>query len=318
MIKKIIVGSRESILAILQTEIIIRSLKKELPEYKIEHKTFKTTGDKLLKQPLSKIGGKGLFVKELNRALLEGDIDIAVHSLKDLPQNITPGTSLAAFYKRGNPFDRLILNPKKYPNPPNSLLSFLANNKNLRIGTSSARRSLQLKVLKGDIHFENIRGNIHTRLQNMIDLDYDAIVLASAGMIRAGLTDYPFYNFTKEWMVPAAGQGTLVLQTRDNFPKGLLSSLNDPSTAIASLVERRFLQEMDADCTSPIGVYANIQDEEIELRVFKGDDNWEELLLKETLPPQGFWKRRAFLSEKEQISIDLAKEIKEGEPYEEG
>ncbi len=316
MIKKLLIGSRESRLAVLQTEIIIEALKKELPDYTIEHKTFKTTGDKLLNQPLSKIGGKGLFVKELDRALLEGNIDIAVHSLKDLPRETAQGTKLAAFYKRGNPFDRLVINPDKYPSLSKDLFAFFEDHKSLTIGTSSGRRALQLKVLKKDIRFENIRGNIHTRLQKMKDLDYDGIVLASAGMIRAGITDYPYYDFTEDWMVPAAGQGTLVLQCRNDFPEKLLSPLNDPHTAIESLVERKFIQEMDADCTSPIGAYAKIRDGEIELRVFKGEDSWEELLLYEDIPPQGFWKRTAPLEEKEKISIDLAKEIKEREHHE--
>lgn len=311
MIHKIIVGSRESRLAVMQTKIIIDALKNAHPDYTIEHKTFKTTGDKLLNLSLSEIGGKGLFVKELDRALIENEIDIAVHSLKDLPQATVPGTKLAAFYKRGNPFDRLVINPEKYPNPPKTFFTFLKENHALRIGTSSGRRALQLKILKNDIHFENIRGNIHTRLKKMKAMNYDGIVLASAGLIRAGIDNYPFYDFTEEWMIPAAGQGTLVLQCRTDFPEELTAPINDPVTAMESFIERKFIEEMNADCTSPIGVYAKLLEDEIELRVFKGDNSWEELLLHEKLPPQGYWVRRAPLAEKEQIALDLARKIKE-------
>lgn len=257
--KKIVVGSRDSKLAVAQTQIIMNEIKKEHPDIDLELVTIKTTGDKILNMTLDKIGGKGLFVKELDKALMDGKIDIAVHSLKDMPMEENKDIPIVAMYKRGDPRDVLVLSEE--------LLEFHSNyelHKNIdlntmkNIGTSSARRQLQMKELYPNIGTKSIRGNIITRLNKLDNGEFDALVLAAAGLIRVGLTNRISRYFSVEEMIPAAGQGILAIQARKDFDKELLECVNDVDTVYAATAERSFVTELDGGCSSPIAAHATI------------------------------------------------------------
>lgn len=258
---KIIVGSRESKLAVIQSNIVIDSLRQSHPEIDVELLTMKTTGDKILDKTLDKIGGKGLFVKELDKALVDGRADLTVHSLKDMPMQVSEELPLVAFSKREDPRDVLVL-----PIGKDKL------DKSKPIGSSSKRRQLHLKKLYPDMEVKPIRGNLQTRLKKLDEGEFSAIVLAYAGLKRLGLEDRVSRVFSPSEMVPAACQGILAVQARKDFDESLLRDFNDEETKTIAMAERSFVTELDGGCSSPVAAFAEIQDENITLTGFYVDE----------------------------------------------
>lgn len=270
---KITVGSRESKLAVIQSNIVIDALKKSHPEIDVELLTMKTTGDKILDKTLDKIGGKGLFVKELDKALIDGRADLTVHSLKDMPMQLSEELPLVAFSKREDPRDVLVL-PKG--------IDMLDRTK--PIGSSSKRRQLHLNKLYPDMEVKPIRGNLQTRLRKLDDGEFSAIVLAYAGLKRLGLENRASKVFSTSEMVPAACQGILAVQSRADFDLSLLKDFNDDESKSIAMAERSFVTELDGGCSSPVAAYAEIEDDNITLTGFYVDE-YENQLTKTVTGP---------------------------------
>ena len=241
------IGSRESALAVRQAEIVKEILEKKAPGLTVEIITMKTTGDRILHKSLEKIGGKGLFVKELDRALLDGTIDLAVHSLKDMPMEIPRDLPVVAYTKREDPRDALILKAGKISLKQGGV-----------IGSSSRRRSLQAAKLYPRCVFKNIRGNVQTRLFKLEHEDYDATILALAGLKRLGMEGCVSRIFSVDEMIPSAGQGILAVQGRKGEKIPGVEALDDDKSRIAAKAERGFVRYLDGGCTSPVAAYAEI------------------------------------------------------------
>lgn len=251
---KIRVGSRCSLLAVRQAEIVISAIKEYNPEFEVELIKIKTKGDKILDRALDKIGGKGLFIKELEQALIDGEIDIAVHSYKDMPYEENEDLPIVALSKREDPFDVLIL-----PDNVNKI------DVNKPIGSSSLRRSIQFKSFYPHMEITPIRGNIITRLEKLDRGEFSAIILAAAGIKRADLDHRISKSFTLEEMIPSASQGILAVQGRKDENYSYLSSFNSLESKYISLAERSFLKELNGGCSSPVAAYATILKDEITL-----------------------------------------------------
>lgn len=241
------IGSRESRLAVTQTELVKKQIEQAYPSVRVEIVTMKTTGDRILNRSLEQIGGKGLFVKELDQALLEGRIDLSVHSLKDMPMETPEELPLLAYSRREDPRDVLVFRPGQDKIRENGI-----------IGTSSKRRMLQLEKLFPGCRFEGIRGNVQTRLMKLETQDFDATVLAAAGLNRLGMEGVAGRYFSCEEVIPAAGQGILAIQARKGEFAELAESLNDPVSAAAAKAERAFVKALDGGCTSPVAAHAKI------------------------------------------------------------
>ncbi len=241
------VGSRESRLAVTQTQSMINIIKAHHPELEFELVTMKTSGDMLLDRKLDEVGGKGLFVKELDIGLRSCQIDIAVHSLKDMPILTPEDLPVISLSTRENPYDALVL--PRY-----------ADDVDLSkpIGCSSARRTLQLGLMYPGMTFREIRGNVQRRLQKLDSGDYAATVLACAGLNRLGLSHRIYRVFTEYEMIPAAGQGILAIQARANEDHTYLRCVNAPASQIAFSAERAFVRRLDGGCSSPIAAFAKI------------------------------------------------------------
>lgn len=252
--KKIRVGSRESKLAVIQSGKVIAAIFDYDPTIEAELVTMKTTGDIILDRTLDEIGGKGLFVKELDIALLEGRVDLTVHSSKDLPMDIDKRLPLVAFSKREDARDALVL-----PLGCNKLA------KGGVIGCSSARRAIQLKKLFPDMTVDAVRGNVLTRLQKLDSGQYDALVLAAAGLKRLELENRISSLFEPEEMLPAAGQGILAVQGREGEDFSFLSAFNDIDASDCLKAERAFVRTLDGGCSSPVAAFAVIDGEKIHL-----------------------------------------------------
>ena len=248
------IGSRESALAVRQAEIIRDLIQKYDPETEVRIITMKTTGDKILDKSLEKIGGKGLFVKELDRALLEGRIDLSVHSLKDMPMEINEELPILAFGKREDPRDVLIYRNglKELPECP-------------VIGTSSRRRALQMERLYPACTFRGIRGNVQTRLRKLEEEGYDGTLLAAAGLKRLGMEHVAGRYLSVDEMIPAAGQGILAVQGRKGEIYDWISQVDDPASRAAALAERQFIRVLGGGCTSPSAAHAQISGNELKL-----------------------------------------------------
>lgn len=251
--RKIIVGTRQSQLAQTQTGHVIERLRQLSIQHGIacefETKTIVTKGDKILDVTLSKVGGKGLFVKEIENALLEQEIDIAVHSMKDMPFELPDGLVIGAIPAREDMRDVLISrNGLKLEELPKGAL----------VGTSSLRREAQLRRLRPDLRIEPLRGNIDTRLRKLETEGFDAIVLAAAGLIRMGWQDRITQYLDAENFIPAVGQGALSIECRanDTFILELLELYQDEETALAVKAERAFLGTIEGSCQIPIGAFA--------------------------------------------------------------
>lgn len=248
------VGSRDSKLAVVQSEMVIASLR-ENENTNVELITMKTTGDMILDKTLDKIGGKGLFVKELDKALVDRRVDLTVHSLKDMPMEVAEELPLLAFSKREDPRDVLIL--------PEGVAEIDFSKP---IGCASKRRTLQLEKLFPQAIIAPIRGNVQTRLRKLDEGQFSAIVLAAAGIRRLGLEDRISRVFDPEEILPSACQGILVVQGRNDFDTACLNSFNDEETKLIALAERSFVRTLDGGCSSPVAAYATIEKDEITLK----------------------------------------------------
>jgi len=260
-------GTRKSKLALWQANFVKEKL--EALGCKVELVPITTTGDKILDAPLAKIGGKGLFVKEIENALLAGEIDLAVHSLKDVPITIPEGLTLSAITEREEPYDVLISrNGKKLEELPSGAV----------VGTSSLRRQVQIKRRRRDLKVEILRGNVDTRLRKLKEGLYDAIVLAYAGVKRMGLSGE--ISQVLEDFIPAVGQGSLAIETRaeDERVINFVKVLNHRESWLRALCERAFLRELQGGCQVPIGAYAWIEGDRIKIKGFISDLEGERFL----------------------------------------
>lgn len=259
--KRIIrVGSRASRLAVLQSEIVMRQIEEACTGVRTELVTMKTTGDRILDKTLDQIGGKGLFVKELDEALRAGEVDITVHSLKDLPGVIPEDLPLSAFSHREDPRDVLVLPAGK-----------TEIDMSLPVGTSSLRRSLQIKELIPGVTTAPIRGNVETRIRKLDEGQYSALVLAAAGLKRLGLEDRISRYFSPEEMIPAACQGILGIQTRACADAALIERINDDDSRRCALAERAYVKAIGADCGSPDTAFAQIHGDQLMIMCLRYD-----------------------------------------------
>lgn len=257
------IATRQSPLALWQANYVKDRLIQLYPELAVELVPMVTKGDVILDTPLAKIGGKGLFVKELENALLNGEADIAVHSMKDVPMQFPEGLGLSVICKREDPRDALVSNTYR-------TLAELPQG--ARVGTSSLRRQCQLKQLRPDLDIQSLRGNVGTRLNKLDNGDYDAVILASAGLIRLGLRERIASFLEVETSLPAAGQGAVGIECRldDERVKALLAPLADAETTACVLAERAMNNRLQGGCQVPIGGYAVLQGDEIYLRALVG------------------------------------------------
>lgn len=253
--KKVVIGSRESKLAVVQSEMVKRYIEEHNPDTKVEILTMKTTGDIILDRTLDKVGGKGLFVKELDRALLDGRSDISVHSLKDMPMEVPKELPLLAFSKREDPRDVLVL--------PEGVTDL---DKSKPLGCSSLRRTIQLKELYPDMECKSVRGNVQTRLNKLDSGEYSALILAAAGLKRLGLENRISRYFEPDEMIPAAGQGILAVQGRAGEDTSFLRGYGDMNAYFAAAAERAFVKYLDGGCSSPVAAHAIMNNEEITIR----------------------------------------------------
>lgn len=269
--REIIVGSRRSELALVQSHWVIDQLKQSQPELKIKLEKVVTRGDRILNVTLSKVGGKGLFVKEIEQALFDRRIDLAVHSMKDLPGEVPSGLVIAAIPERVNPFDCLLsLTGQK-----------LADlRKGAVVGTSSLRRQAQLLAVRSDLVVKPLRGNIDTRLRRLREGEFDAIILAAAGLQRMGWEKQITEILGPSTLLPAVGQGALAIQCRkeDAFLIDWLQSLHHVDTARAVTAERSFLQRLNGGCHFPIAGYATVKNDQVELTGLVGRPDGKEML----------------------------------------
>ncbi len=251
---KIRVGSRESVLAVKQSNMVIDLIKQYDPTIEIELITMKTTGDIILDRSLQKIGGKGLFVKELDKALIEETVDITVHSLKDMPMEESEELPLLAFLERDDPFDVLVHRVDA------TEIDF-----SKPIGSSSSRRCLFINELYPQAEIKPIRGNVITRLEKLDSGEFGAIVLAGAGLRRIGLDNRISKSYTYKEMIPAAGQGIIVVQGRKGANYPFIDYINNHQSMVSARAEREFVRYLDGGCTLPIGAYSIIEGDSIEL-----------------------------------------------------
>lgn len=262
--KTLKIATRQSPLALWQANYVKDRLQQLYPDLTIELVPMVTKGDVILDSPLAKIGGKGLFVKELENALLTQEADIAVHSMKDVPMQFPEGLGLAVICQREDPRDAFV---------SHSYRTFAELPQGAVVGTSSLRRQCQLKALRPDLDIRSLRGNVGTRLSKLDNGDYDAIILASAGLIRLGLADRIASFIDVEQSLPAAGQGAVGIECRtdDVQVHTLLAPLADAETTYCVLAERAMNNHLQGGCQVPIGGYAVLQQGQLYLRALVGD-----------------------------------------------
>ena len=265
--EKLIIGSRGSKLALKYAEIAKKAFLKEL-DIEIEIKKITTEGDLILDRRTSEIGGKGEFIKNIEKELISKNIDVAVHSLKDVPSFKTKGLRTDCFLKRNDPQEVLI-------NKENLTLDKIKRNS--VIGTSSLRREFQLKHLRPDLNFKLIRGNIDTRIKKLDEDQYDSIILEKAGLLSLSIENRISEVFECEKIVPPAGQGTIVIQSRadDDKLNNILSKINHFETSIEAKVERKILSVLEGDCNTAAGIYANVRGKNVNIiaELFSDDGN---------------------------------------------
>lgn len=256
MKNKIVIGTRGSKLALWQAEWIKSELQKLRPGLEVELNKIKTTGDKILDVPLAKVGGKGLFVKEIEEALLRNEADIAVHSMKDVPTDFPDNLHLAIITKREDPRDAFITAVGR------GLKSFRDLPHGATVGTSSLRRSCQLLSVRPDLKIEQLRGNLDTRLRKLDEGLFDAIILAAAGVKRLGWSDRITELLEPEVSLPAIGQGAVGIECRidDKFINDLIAALSHYETSVCVRAERACLKKLEGGCQVPIAAYAQLKD----------------------------------------------------------
>lgn len=261
MKKTLTIGTRESVLAVIQSELVAGYVRENSPEIKIELLKMKTTGDLIQDKPLDKVGGKGLFVKELDKALADGRSDISVHSLKDVPMVLPEELPLLGYSKREDPRDALVLPEGK------TEIDF-----SKPIGCSSRRRMLQFKKLYPQAQFATIRGNVQTRLRKLDSGEFGATILAAAGLKRLGLENRISRLFTEDEMIPAAGQGILAVQGRKGEDYSALEGYYSKESEICARAERSMVMALGGDCSTPIAAFATVDGETLTLRGFYMDE----------------------------------------------
>ena len=288
---RIVVGSRESRLAVVQSMTVVDFLRSKHPGIDVELLTMKTTGDKILDRTLDKVGGKGLFVKELDIALRECRADVTVHSLKDMPMEVSQDLPILCCSRREDPRDALVLRAGVEMGPK------------LVIGSSSLRRAIQLKALFPDCEIRPVRGNLQTRLRKLDEGQFDALVLAAAGLKRMGLEDRVSRYFGVDEIIPAAGQGIMAVQGRADFDRSLLDGYADADARCAATAERAFVRELDGGCTSPVCAHAVLDGNNIHLMGLY----WEE--------SDGSWRKgsvRGLREQAERLGVELARTLRDG------
>ena len=285
MDRTIRIGTRGSQLALYQANVVKEELEKKFPGYLFQIVVIKTKGDKILDVPLSKIGDKGLFTKELETAMFDNEIDMAVHSLKDLPTRFPEGVVLGAVLKRGEVRDALISTTKR------SLKELTSADV---IATSSLRRKAQLLRINKDFKIVEIRGNVNTRIRKMEEGYCTVMVMAGAGLLRLGMENYISELIDPELMIPACSQGAIAIEIRENDPAiaGIVGAINDQNTLLATEAERAFLRTLEGGCQIPVGSYSRINGDKFELTGFISSINGEE-----------------FLTEKQEGPLDQAVEL---------
>ncbi|OPG54252.1 hydroxymethylbilane synthase [Helicobacter pylori] len=271
--EKLVIGSRGSELALWQANHIKERLKKEC-SMESEIQIVKTKGDKILDAPLNKIGGKGLFTKELEELLLKGTIDLAVHSLKDVPVVFEKGLDLACITKRADVRDTFL--SVKFPD-------LMSLPKGAKIGTTSLRRSMQIKLKRQDLDTESLRGNVQTRLKKLECGEFDAIILAEAGLCRLEIQGAKYRKaFSVKEMIPSMGQGALGVEMLKNHKHfATLQKLNDEKSAFCCRLEREFIKGLNGGCQIPIGVHASLMGDRVKIQAVLGLPNGKEVITKE-------------------------------------
>ncbi|WQS44653.1 hydroxymethylbilane synthase [Helicobacter pylori] len=271
--EKLVIGSRGSELALWQANHIKERLKKEC-FIESEIQIVKTKGDKILDTPLNKIGGKGLFTKELEELLLKGAIDLAVHSLKDVPVVFEKGLDLACITKRADVRDTFL--SVKFPD-------LMSLPKGAKVGTTSLRRSMQLKLKRQDLDTESLRGNVQTRLKKLECGEFDAIILAEAGLCRLNVQGAKYRKaFSVKEMIPSMGQGALGVEMLKNHKHFItLQKLNDEKSAFCCRLEREFIKGLNGGCQIPIGVHASLMGDRVKIQAVLGLPNGKEVITKE-------------------------------------
>ncbi len=262
--KTLKIATRKSPLALWQAEHVKSRLKQLHPNLEVELVKMMTTGDQILNSPLSKIGGKGLFIKELEIGMLEGKADIAVHSMKDMPYKIPAGFALGAVLKRENPFDAFVSNHF------NNLEDLPLNSK---VGTCSMRRIVQLKSIRPDLEILDLRGNVNTRLKKLDDGEYDAIILACAGLIRLNFADRIKQQISAKQSLPAVGQGAVGIEIRENDQAilELITPLIDKQTTHRISAERAMNARLEGGCSVPIAGFSTLDGDIITLTGLVGN-----------------------------------------------
>lgn len=248
------VGSRDSALAVIQARLVMDALRSAHPDIGLELVTMKTTGDKILDRTLDQVGGKGLFVKELDAALREGRVDLTVHSCKDLPMDLPEDLPVAAFLAREDPRDALAL--------PAGAVEW---DRTRPVGSASPRRRVQLREMFPGIEVKPVRGNVQTRLRKLDGGEYGGLILAAAGLKRLGLEGRISRTFAPEELLPAAGQGVLAVQCRADMDRSIFDCLRDREAELCALAERAFVRALDGGCSSPIAAYARLEGEAVAL-----------------------------------------------------
>lgn len=290
------IGTRESKLAMIQAQTVAAAIETFDSSLKTQLVPMKTTGDIILDRTLDKIGGKGLFVKELDRALLDGEVDIVVHSCKDLPVELNEELPLVAVSKREDPRDVFVL--------PQATDIF---DQAIPIGCSSARRRIQLADLFPEASVKSVRGNVITRLEKLDRGEYGALTLAAAGLKRLDLGDRISRIFTIDEMIPSAGQGILAIQSRVGINTDYLACIHDETVEVCVRAERAFIRALDGGCSSPCAAHAVIENDKVVLRgMYVNED--ETIVVRET---------QTFEMENSEVqAADMALRMKEGATHE--
>ena len=273
------IATRKSPLALWQAEHVAACLREAFPGLRTELVKMTTRGDKILDAPLAKVGGKGLFVKELEQGILDGEADIAVHSMKDVPIEFPMGLRLAAILKREDPRDALV---------SNRYAAFAALPPNAKIGTSSLRRQCQIKARLPQCEIISLRGNVNTRLAKLDAGEFDAIVLAAAGLKRLGFKDRITESLTPETSLPSMGQGAIGIECRDGDSQILdcLRLLHDEETAWRVTAERAMNERLQGGCQVPIAGYAELDGKQLTLRGLVGAPNGSQIIRAEISGPR--------------------------------
>jgi hydroxymethylbilane synthase len=284
------IATRESQLALWQAEFIKAELERHHPGLQVELLGMKTKGDIILDVPLAKVGGKGLFVKELEQAMLDDRADIAVHSMKDVPMEFPDGLGLAIICDREDPTDAFV---------SNQYTSLDDLPEGAKVGTSSLRRQLQIKAARPDLTLLDLRGNVNTRLAKLDNGDYDAIILASAGLLRLNFAERIRSRLPIELSLPAGGQGAVGVECRTNDARtrALLAPLHHKDTADRVLAERALNRRLEGGCQVPIACYAELQDDNLYLRGLVGDPSGKTVLRAEVTGPR---------AKAEQLGVEVA------------